>query len=76
MTEPDLIAGRAWFAVRPHFETRWQREDFWRCGGFFIEWHKQRRRWCAWKHKGDARFSRTPADALAAIGYVDPEVTP
>jgi hypothetical protein len=51
------------------------REDVWRCKDIVCLWDHVRRSWCAYSRKKPERYAQTPADALAAVGYVDP-VTP
>lgn len=77
MTAPlsALQAGRVWFATRPQFYAT-QATDSWRCGGFFCHWDQTRWSWCAYTRSGPHRWAQTPAAALAAVGYVDPEATP
>ena len=72
MTPAETLAqGRVWFATRPQFVAR-MRGDCWRCGGFFCEWHTGRLAWCAWSRTHAGRYAQTPADALKAVGYIDP----
>ena len=70
----SLQAGRVWFASRPQFVAS-MREDVWRCGGTVCLWDHVRRSWCARTRTGPERYAQTPADALKAVGYIDP-VTP